>query len=214
VPHPYWPLFDLRVRTPRLELRGIDDEMATELAALAAQGIHDPGFMPFAFEWTDAPQAELPRNTMQFYWRCRADWRPTFWNLNLAVLVGERVVGTTGLIAHDFPTLRTFESGSWLGRVHQGQGIGTEMRIATLHLGFLGFGAEVATTAAFADNGPSLGVTRKLGYVPNGESTKIRRGAPALSYQFTMTAEQFRTSVRRGDIELLGVEPCLPLMGL
>ena len=26
--HPYWPLFDLQVRTPRLELRYPDDELA------------------------------------------------------------------------------------------------------------------------------------------------------------------------------------------
>jgi RimJ/RimL family protein N-acetyltransferase len=212
--HPYWPLFDLRVRTPRLELRGIDDEMATELATLAAQGVHDPDFMPFAFEWTDVEPPQLQVNTMQFYWRCRAEWTPTAWNLNLAVVEEGVVVGTTGLMANHFPALRTFESGSWLGRAHHGRGIGTEMRIATLHLGFLGFGARTAITTAFYDNGPSLGVTRKLGYTPNGESEKVRRGTAARSLHFTMSAEQFGATARRDDVELIGVEPCLRLFGL
>jgi len=212
--HPFWPLFDLRVRTPRLELRGIDDEMATELTALAARGVHAPDFMPFAFEWTDVPSPQLEVNTMQFYWRCRASWSPAAWNLNLAVVVDGQVVGTTGLITHDFATSRQFETGSWLGLEFQGCGIGTEMRIATLQLGFVGFGAATATTAAFDDNPSSLGVTRKLGYTPNGESVKVRRGARARSLSFVMTAEHFYDTLRRDDIELDGIEPCLALMGL
>ena len=38
--HPYWPLFDLVVRTPRLVLRYVDDALAVDLATLAASGIH------------------------------------------------------------------------------------------------------------------------------------------------------------------------------
>ena len=181
--HPVWPLFDLQVRTPRLELRYIDDEMATELALLAAKGIHPPDFMPFAMPWSEEPSPLLERNTMQFYWRCRAELSPAKWNIPLAVLVEGAVVGTTGLITHDFQVLRTFETGSWLGREHQGAGIGKEMRIATLHLGFLGFGAQRATTGAWEDNGPSLGVTNSLGYVANGhrvQRTTLRDDARRL----------------------------------
>ena len=42
-----WPLFDLRVTTPRLSLRYVADE-------LVAQGIHDPATMPFSEPWTHA----------------------------------------------------------------------------------------------------------------------------------------------------------------
>ena len=212
--HPFWPLFDLRVRTPRLELRGIDDDNATALAALAAAGIHDPAAMPFAVEWTDVEPPQLQVNAMQFYWRCRAELSPDSWNLNFAVFEGDTLVGTTGMLAHHFPVLRTFETGSWLGRAHQRRGIGTEMRIATLHLGFIGLGGRVATTSAFADNPASLGVTGKVGYEPNSVLEKVRRGVPASSLQFTMTAEHFDRHVRRADVELHGVEPCLPLLGL
>jgi RimJ/RimL family protein N-acetyltransferase len=212
--HPVWPLFDLVVRTPRLELRGITDEVALELAQLAAQGIHDPGFMPFAFEWTDVEPPQLLVNTMQFYWRCRAETSAASWNLNFAVVVDGEVVGTTGMMANHFPTLRVFETGSWLGRRFQGRGIGTEMRLATLQLGFEGFDARLATTSAFVDNPPSLGVTRTLGYTSQGETTKLRRGEPAVSKHFDMTREYWAEHLRRDDIELIGVEPVRDLLGI
>jgi hypothetical protein len=68
--HPIWPLFDLRVVTPRLELRYIDDELATALSTLAARGVHDPGFMPFSIPWTEVEPPLQQRNTMQYYWPC------------------------------------------------------------------------------------------------------------------------------------------------
>jgi RimJ/RimL family protein N-acetyltransferase len=212
--HPIWPFFDLRVVTPRLELVAIDDHVGTELAQLAARGIHDPDFMPFAFEWTDAQSPQLERNTLQYYWRTRAAMTPEQWSLDLAVKVDGQIAGTTGLITQRFAASRVFETGSWLGREFQGRGLGKEMRVATLQLGFEGFGGRLATTTAFADNGPSLGVTRSLGYESNGEAVKVRRGEAARSLQFTMERESFDARLRRDDIELNGVEACLPLLGL
>src|SRR5262245_1843445 len=40
--HPYWPLFDLEVRTPLVTLRYPDDALMIELATLIGKGIHDP----------------------------------------------------------------------------------------------------------------------------------------------------------------------------
>jgi PPOX class probable F420-dependent enzyme len=37
--HPYWPLFDVVIRTPRLEVRYPDDSLLIELATVAAQGV-------------------------------------------------------------------------------------------------------------------------------------------------------------------------------
>jgi RimJ/RimL family protein N-acetyltransferase len=214
MPHPFWPFFDVRVVTPRLELVAIDDEIAVELARLAARGVHAPDFMPFAIPWTDLPSPDLERGALQFYWRCRAELSPAAWNLNFAVRVDGVVAGTTGLVTRDFPMLRTFETGSWLGQEFQGRGLGKEMRLATLHLGFLGFDASLATTAAFEDNGPSLGVTRSVGYAENGQTWKVRRGAPARSLLFEMTRERFDATLRRDDVSLVGVEDCLPMLGL
>ena len=72
----------------------------------------------------------------------------------------DRLIGAQDVRAHDFAVLRTVSTGSWLGREHQGRGRGREMRAAVLHLAFAGLGCLIAQTAAYADNGPSLGVSR------------------------------------------------------
>ena len=43
-----WPLFSLRITTPRLELRPVRDEDLPGVIDAALSGIHDPGVMPFA----------------------------------------------------------------------------------------------------------------------------------------------------------------------
>lgn len=213
MPHPYWPLFDLEVRTPRLTLCPITDEVAVELGALAARGIHDPDVMPFAMPWTRADSPTLERRALQFYWRCRAEMSPASWKINFGVVTDSTVVGTTGLMAADFALLRQFESGSWLGREYQGRGIGTEMRLATLTLGFVGFGADVALTGAWHDNEPSLGVTRRLGYRDQGWRRVLRDDAHAdRLLGFEMPRDHFETELRRDDIELVGVEPVRELL--
>lgn len=212
--HPIWPLFDLRVTTPRLELRYLDDELATELALLAAKGIHDPATMPFGLPWSDVPSPQLERNALQFHWKNRAETTPSSWAISLATIVDGTVVGTTGLIAHDFPTIRQFETGSWLGREYQGKGIGKEMRVATLQLGFIGFGAEHAGTGAWYDNQPSLGVTRSLGYTENGYKRMLRRDNADTLALFEMNRADFVARVQRDDISLHGLTECLPLLGL
>jgi RimJ/RimL family protein N-acetyltransferase len=205
MPHPYWPPFDLEVRTPRLTLRYIDDELAVELAALAARGVHEPAFAPFLTPWTDLEPPHLERGVLQFHWRNRADTCASKWRLPFAVLVDGEVVGSTDLAADDFAVLRQFETGSWLGRAFQGRGIGKEMRVASLHVGFVGLSAELATTGAWQDNGPSLGVTRALGYEEIGRRRARRRDAADEIVGYRMTREHFDAHLHRDDIELVGV---------
>jgi RimJ/RimL family protein N-acetyltransferase len=181
---------------------------------LATRGIHDPDFMPFAMPWSLEPSPALERNTMQFYWRCRAEMTAANWNINFATIVNGDVVGTSGLFATDFPIVRSFETGSWLGREFQGRGIGQEMRVASLQLGFLGFAAEFATTGAWEDNGPSLGVTAKLGYEAVGHRRGIRLENASTMRRFEMSRADFRARLQRDDIDLVGVEACLSLLGL
>ena len=208
-----WPPYGIRVRTPRLELRVPDDDLGVQMGELAATGIHDPALMPFAFPWTDAPVDELPRNTLQYLWKMRAELGPEHWHLSLVVLVEGRVAGGGSLGADDFAVRRDFETGSWLGQNFQGLGLGKELRHACLHLGFAGLGADAAVTGAFDDNAASLGVTRSLGYQPNGEDSMVRRGQVARLLRFRMPRAHWETELRRDDIELEGVEPCLALLG-
>ena len=51
----HWPLFGLRVTTPRLELRAPSDAELSELADLVAEGMHEPGRRPFLVSWPDLP---------------------------------------------------------------------------------------------------------------------------------------------------------------
>jgi RimJ/RimL family protein N-acetyltransferase len=209
----HWPFFALRVRTPRLELRTPDDEIGVQLGELAVRGVHDPATMPFSIPWTDAPADELPRNALQHYWLNRAQLRPGSWHLSLAALVDGEVVGAGGLMAEEFPRRRTFETGSWMGQAFQGRGFGLEFRQACLHLGFAGLGARVATTAAWHDNSASLGVTAKLPYEPDGEDVMLRREVPDRMLRFRMPRAAWE-AVRRDDIEIDGLAPCLPVLGL
>lgn len=200
-----WPLAGLQVATPRLTLRYVGDELGVQLAMLAAKGIHDPATMPFSEPWTDVPSSELERNCLQFYWRNRAETAVDRWNLDLAVLVGETVVGMCSVHAEDFPHRRTLTTGSWLGLAHQGQGLGTELRQAALHLIFAGFDADLAVTRAWHDNAASLAVTRSLPYTETGTTTETRRDRPDIMVAFTMTSGRWET-VRRDDIHLVGIE--------
>jgi RimJ/RimL family protein N-acetyltransferase len=199
-----WPLFGLTVHTPRLSMRSVDPDLAYDLADLASGGIHDPGVMPFYMPWTDRPSPELERGVLRYYFRSWAELTPDQWSVPLAVFEGDELVGMQDFKTHDFAKLRTFTTGSWLGRRFQGRGIGKEMRAAALHLGFAGFDAVRAETDAYADNGASLAVTRSLGYRPNGSRWELRRGEPAEYLRFTMDREHWQT-IRRDDITIGGL---------
>ncbi len=207
-----WPLANLRVATPRVELVYPDDAMLDALADLGASGIHDPSTMPFSFPWTDVPPPQQQHNTLQFYWRQRAELRPESWGIELAVLVDGSPVGVQGVHANDFAILRSVDTGSWLAQPFQGRGIGTEMRAAVLHLAFAGLGAVEATSGAFADNLASLAVSAKLGYEHAGERRVARRGEPARLVGLRLTRARWEAR-RRNDITVDGLDPCLSLLG-
>ncbi len=210
----YWPFFDLEIRTPRITLRYVDDEAGAGLMRLAATvGVHDPNWMPFSTAWTRFEPPSLERQGMQHYWRTRAAVEPVGWDLPFAVYDGERLVGVQGVGAKSFVVTRTVGTGSWLARSEQGQGIGKEMRSAILHLAFVGLAAELAVTSAFEDNGASNGVTRSLGYVENGWQLDDREGMRVRHLRYRLERRDWERR-RRDDIEIRGLERCLPVLGL
>jgi RimJ/RimL family protein N-acetyltransferase len=210
----HWPLFDLRITTPRLELRYVDDDAAAALMELAATtGVHPPDFMPFTVPWTRFEPPHLQQQGMQHFWRTRTETSPERWALPFAVVADGEIVGTQSLMGERFAVTRWFATGSWLGQPHQGKGIGKEMRSAVLHLGFAGLGGEYAETSAFADNERSLGVTRSLGYRENGFKIDDREGTAAKHLRFVMTRADWEAR-RRDDIVVEGLGPCLRLLGL
>src|SRR6266702_6915684 len=203
-----WPLADLRLQTPDLELRwpSMDDLYA--LADLAADGVHDPEVQPFMVAWTDASPDERARGTLQYHWSQWGSWKPSDWTLELAVVRDGAVVGSQGVGGHDFAVLREVHTGSWLGRRYQGQGIGTRMRAAVLHLAFEGLGARWAMSAAFEDNPASLGVSRKLGYQDDGIEWHVVRGRPALARRLRLDRAAWQ-SARTIPVQIHGLPLCL-----
>jgi RimJ/RimL family protein N-acetyltransferase len=210
---PYWPLFELRVTTPRLEMRPPSDDDLAALAAVAADGVHEPGYMPFSIPWTEGGPEAAARNTLQFNWRLRAEWKPEDWHLTLVTLVDGEVVGNQGIGATSFAITKTVETGSWVGLRHQGQGIGKEMRAAVLHFAFDGLGAEVALSGAWADNARSLGVSAAMGYEPNGERIGVRQGEGDRLVHLRLPRQTWEAR-RRDDICIEGLDACRAEFGL
>lgn len=211
MPHELWPLFDLAIRTPRLELRYPDDELVEKTVRVAMNGIHDPATMPFGFPWTDAKSPEFERNSLKHWWGNRVSHAPDNWNLNFVVLVDGEPVGAQGAVATKFAQLRQAETGSWLGREFQGKGIGKEMRAAVLHFLFAGLDAQRAISGAWHDNPSSLGVSRALGYNENGSEYRMRRDEPDRLIHLLLTREQWEPT-RRDDIEIVGLDGCVDML--
>ena len=209
----HWPLFGLRIRTPRLELHYPSDDDLAILADLAREPVHDPALMPFTTPWTRAPSPVRERNALRFWWRLRAELDAEDWTLPFVVLEAGEAVGVQDLKGTHFPVTRSVLTGSWIVQRHQGRGIGKEMRAAVLHLAFAGLGAPEAHTSAFEDNPASLGVTRGLGYVPNGSHIDDREGSPARHLRFVLTRATWEQRPRT-DITIENLEPCVEFLGL
>ena len=208
-----WPLFDLAVRTPHLELRYATDDLLLQLCEVAGDVV-EPGSLPFDGDATfyDSTIAGR-RRWLKGQWAARAKCSPEWWVLVFAVVVDGRPVGTQEMTGSEFPVLRTVDTFSWLTRSEQGKGYGKEMRSAILHLAFEGLGAQRANSEAFEDNAPSVRVSRALGYLPDGTVRATRRGQAATMQRFRLEREAwFQT--RRSDIEITGLAGSLPLLGL
>jgi RimJ/RimL family protein N-acetyltransferase len=209
----HFPLAGLRLITPRLELRLPSSEELADLADLAAEGIHGPDASPFIVRWTDAPPAEIARSVIHYHWRQLGAWSPRDWSLSLTVFRNGVVAGQQNLAARDLGITRQVRTSSWLGRRYQGQGIGTEMRAAVLHLAFAGLGADEALSGALEHNLASLAVSRKLGYQPDGHQRHALDGRMVVEHRLCLT----RTAWQRHHIvpvSIEGLAPCLPLLGI
>jgi RimJ/RimL family protein N-acetyltransferase len=213
MPHPLWPLFDLLLTTERLELRLPRDDELPELAAVARAGMHEPDEMPFGVAWSTVPSPAFERSFAQHHWQARAGWTATAWQLHLATFLDGRPIGSQSVLARDFAALRTLATGSWLGLPFQGRGYGKEMRSAVLALAFDHLGAEVAETEAFLDNERSAGVSRSLGYEPNGIGRLAPEGVARETERYRMTVDQWR-SRERPRVDVSGLDGCRELFGL
>ncbi len=87
------------------------------------------------------------------------------------------------------------------------------MRAAVLHLAFAGLGATEAVSGAFEDNVPSLAVSARLGYEPDGIERAARDGRVLTTRFYSGWScsrwEQFAAV----PVTVAGLQPCLPMFG-
>lgn len=193
------PLFDLRLRLCELCLRPVAE---ADLPALA-------DILPDDVDLDPALPADRSTAIWKGYWRSQSQWTPEQWALSFLVQHRERVVGVQVLEATDFPLLRTVDSASWLIPTARRQGIGTAMRAAALDFAFGSLGAKAAVTSAWHDNHASLGVSRSLGYRPNGEHLH-RRGDRA---DVMVHLRLIRADWSSLGVAVEGFEECRDLFG-
>ncbi len=198
-----WPAAGLRIRAGNLELRWIDDELLVELADLAAHGVHEPHEMPFTFPWTRGSGLDVARAALKYHWSARSEVGPGRLLLEFAVLLNGVPVGIQAASGDNWAALRSLETGSWLGREFQGQGLGARMRAVVLHLCFEGLAAEDVTSSAFDDNPASNAISRRTGYETDGLDRVVRDGKPATLIRYRMTKDRWEL-VRSANADLIG----------
>ena len=208
-----WPLFDLRLRTPRLELRVPTDDDLEELCGVARRGLHDPDEIVFEHPaWEELPSPAFELSFLQYFWGLRAKLSPEDWRLSFAAIVDGRPIGVQDVCAQDFSHRRSVATGSWIGTEFQRRGFGTEMRAAVLWLAFECLGALVAESAYLDRNTASARVSEKLGYVANGERITAPKGEPIKQHLVRVTPASWRRELVAVTVEHL--EPCLDLLGV
>ncbi|HTL23257.1 MAG TPA: GNAT family N-acetyltransferase [Mycobacteriales bacterium] len=197
-----WPLHGLTLTTPDLVLRVMTEADALALGELVPDDVT-----------TDPSHPDLGARVEQTYWRHMATWRPEDWVLPFTVLRDGALLGVQALEGKDFSVRRVVDSYSWLVTGARGQGVGKQMRAAVLELAFRGLGAAYAVSEAYADNAASLGVSRALGYGPNGFGVEKRDdgSGPVRMEHVVLAAADWHPP---WPVEIGGLEPCLPLLGL
>ena len=210
VTHTAWPLWDLRLTIDDLVLRPTTEADLPAIAALLPADVELDPALP-GFPGGDLA-ADRGARIYQGYWRGLASGRPGSWNQLFIVERAGFILGEQTLEAKDFATLRTVETASWLVTEARGVGIGKLMRLAVLALAFEGLGALVAETEAWHHNAASLGVSRSVGYLPNGVYRHSTATGADDMVRMRMPVERWRELHTGAPVEISGLQPCLPYL--
>jgi RimJ/RimL family protein N-acetyltransferase len=201
-------LLELRVRTPRLELRLPTDDEILELYRVAEAGIHPPDEMPFFVPWTDTLNED---DFLAFHRDARERWSPHEWSCNFVTFLEGRAIGTQAIDGKNFAESRLVDTGSWVGEEFQRKGYGFEQRAAVLEFAFRGLGAQAATSGPLVDNVASQRISEKLGYRVTGTREIAPRGEPVLHYDYRLERDDWHCPI---PVEIDGLEAALPLFGI
>ena len=210
-PRSSWPLAQLRLTIGDLTLRPVAEADLDLLGALLPDDVELNPEAPRPFGLTG--RAERAAVLRQEYWRHLGAWTPSAWRLPMIVFRGGIPVGLQELEGKDgFVESRIVDSSSWLIESARGRGSGKVMRTAVLALAFDELGAQAAVTEAWHDNTGSLGVSRSLGYVDDGERQHPRGGTTERMVQLRLGGTAWHASPRP-RVQIAGFEACRHLFG-
>ena len=208
----YWPLFGLRLASPDLALRPMTEADLAAIADLLPDDLEqDPAATAYGVAGARVGRGIVSH---QSYWKAYGTWRPDSWRLNFVVRAAGQIVGVQELEGNDFLTLRTVDTSSFLVPAVRGRGYGKQMRGAVLALAFGPLQAQAAITSAWHDNHASLGVSRALGYRPNGESLHARGTRVDVMKHMRLLRTDWLASGIGEHVLISGFEACRPLFGL
>jgi RimJ/RimL family protein N-acetyltransferase len=195
VTYRYWPFFDLHLATPDLTLRPMREADLAAMSDLLPEDLElDPEVTRYQVN-----DERLSRGivTHQGYWKAYGTWRPSAWRLGFVVSAAGEMIGFQELEGNDFALLRTVDTSSYLIQSARGRGYGNQMRRAVLALAFGPLRAHAAITSAWHDNHASLGVSRALGYQPNGELLHARRDGADVMVHMRLRRQDYLARPRR-----------------
>ncbi len=210
--HPWWPLFDLRIANGPVTLRAMTE---ADLDTLAESLPDDLEQNPGATRYPGLPDSANRRIVAcQEYWSAWGTWSTDAWNLRFVTILDGEIIGSQSLEGTDFVRLRVVDTASYLAPEMRGHGYGKAMRRAVLALAFGEMGAEMAITSAWHDNHASLGVSRAMGYEPNGEARHAREDHVDRMVHLRLMRETWLASGQADGIAIEGFDACRPFFGL
>jgi RimJ/RimL family protein N-acetyltransferase len=207
----FWQLTNLRLTTGDLTLRPVAESDLDLLGALLPDDVELDPEAPRPFGLTG--RAERAVVLRQEYQRHLGAWTPAAWRLPMIVFRGGIAVGVQELEGkEDYVASRIVDTSSWLIKSARSRGAGKLMRTAVLTLAFDQLGAAAAVTEAWHDNTASLGVSRSLGYLDDGERPHPRGQTTDRMVQLRLDRRTWHASPRP-RVQIAGFETCRHLFG-
>lgn len=164
-----WAPFRISIQVGDLTLRVLRDSDIAAIHGVSAAEIFGEPLPEYTFPWLK----EKPDPS--FRWAHRAQMSPEEWSLDFGVHLDGEIIGSVDLRAKSFPDNHEVVTGSWIYHRLQGRGIGTQVRHAAAVFCFDYLGAHRLRSEWDPGNEASQAVSRKLGYIIEGNKAVLRK---------------------------------------